>query len=91
MNSLSVTELKNDFRKATGLVEHGEVRLVIERNNKAAFALIPIRDLELLQRMEDLIDLEAAEASLKDPRPSIPWEELKSKDVYKKLVEILKR
>ena len=79
MNSLSVTELKNDFRKATGMVEYGQVRLVIERHNKAAFALIPIEDLELLQRVEDLMDLQAAEASMKDPRPSIPWEDLKSK------------
>jgi PHD/YefM family antitoxin component YafN of YafNO toxin-antitoxin module len=79
LKTLSVTDLKKEFRQATGKEEHGHVRLVIERNNKAAFALIPIEDLELLQRVEDLIDTRAAEASMKDPRPSIPWEELKAK------------
>ncbi len=79
LNTLSVTDLKKEFRKATGKVEHGQVRLVIERNNKAAFALIPIEDLELLQRVEDFIDAQAAEASMKDPRPSIPWEDLKAR------------
>ena len=79
LNTLSVTDLKNDFRKATGKVEHGQVRLVIERNNKAAFALIPIEDLELLQRVEDFIDAQAAEASMNDPRPSIPWQDLKAR------------
>jgi PHD/YefM family antitoxin component YafN of YafNO toxin-antitoxin module len=79
LKTLSVTDLKKEFRQATGKVEHGQVRLVIERNNKAAFALIPIEDLELLQRVEDLIDAQAAEASMKDPRRSIPWEELKAK------------
>ncbi len=74
---ISATQLKNDFAEATGKVQHGGERIIVRRNSKEAFALIPIDDLRLLELIEDKIDILAAEKVLAESRPTIPWEELK--------------
>ena len=62
------------------LPEYGEA-VVIERDGKALGALIPMKDLELYQRLffdremeHDLAAVDAAKAEGGDP---IPWEQLK--------------
>lgn len=50
-------------------------RLVIERRGKNLFALVPMEDIELLERMEDERDLKAIRRGRKEP--SIPFETLK--------------
>jgi len=40
-------------------------------------ALVPVRDLRLLEALENRIDLEAARKALEDPS-SIPWEMVKA-------------
>jgi prevent-host-death family protein len=50
-------------------------RVVVERRGKNLFALVPIEDLELLERLEDKIDLEAIRAAKK--QPSKPWAQVK--------------
>lgn len=77
MNTVTVTQLKVEFGKTTGLVEHAGERVIVRRNRRDAFALIPIDDLRLLERIEDKIDALEALKSLDDPRPSIPWEDAK--------------
>ena len=74
---VTATQLKKDFANTTGRVQHGGERIVVHRNSKEAFALIPIDDLRLLEALEDKIDLLAAREALADPRPSIPWEDAK--------------
>ena len=74
---ITATQLKNDFADATGQVQHGGRRIVVCRNGKEAFAMVPIADLRLLEALEDKVDLIEAEKSLADPRASIPWEEAK--------------
>ena len=77
MNKVTVTELKEDFRKTTGRVELAGERVIVRRNSRDAFALIPIDDLRLLELVEDKLDALLALKSLDDPRPSIPWEDAK--------------
>ena len=77
MNKVTVTELKEDFRKTTGRVELAGERVIVRRNSRDAFALIPIDDLRLLELVEDKLDALEALKSLDDPRPSIPWEDAK--------------
>jgi len=77
MNKVTVTELKEDFRKITGRVEVAGERVIVRRNSRDAFALIPIDDLRLLELVEDKLDALLALKSLDDPRPSIPWEDAK--------------
>ena len=46
-------------------------RVVVERRGKNLFAIVPIEDVELLERLEDKLDLDAIRAA-KD-EPTIPW------------------
>jgi len=73
---VTATQLKKDFADTTGRVQHGGERIVVHRNSKEAFALIPIDDLRLLEALEDKIDLLAAEAVLASDEPIIPWEDV---------------
>lgn len=79
MTVISVTELKEDFAKTTGRVEFGGERIIVEKHRKPAFAMISIDDLNLLRALEDRVDALDAIESMKDPCPSIPWEEVKAK------------
>ena len=74
---ISATELKKSFGEATSRVEYAGERIVVRRNGREAFALIPIDDFRLLEAIEDKLDVLAAKDSLDDPRPSIRWEKAK--------------
>ena len=75
--AITATELKKSFGETTGRVEYAGERIVVRRNGREAFALIPIDDLRLLEAIEDKIDILAAQESLEDTRPSVPWEKAK--------------
>jgi antitoxin (DNA-binding transcriptional repressor) of toxin-antitoxin stability system len=50
-------------------------RFVVERRGKALFALVPVEDVELLERLEDRLDLDAIRATRNEPTK--PWKEVK--------------
>ena len=72
---ITATELKTGFGEATGRVEFAGERIIVRRNGREAFALVPMGDLRLLEALEDKTDALAAKESLADPRASIPWDE----------------
>ena len=76
---ITATELKKRFGETTSRVEYAGERIVVRRNRREAFALIPIDDLRLLEALDDKTDVLAARESLDDPRPSIPWDEAEKK------------
>jgi prevent-host-death family protein len=53
-------------------------RVIVHRGKKPVAAVVPIEDVELLERLEDEMDLAAAREALKDPR-TIPWATVKRK------------
>ena len=67
MTVLSMTEARHDFTGIANQVMVTGERICISKNNKPAFAVVPIGDVELLQALEDKIDLEDALAALKEP------------------------
>ena len=69
---ITATELKKRFGETTSRVEYAGERIVVRRNGREAFALIPIDDLRLLEAIEDKIDVLAAKESLDDPAPVRP-------------------
>jgi hypothetical protein len=46
-------------------------RVVVERRGRNLFALVPIEDVELLERLEDKMDLEAIRAAKNEPTKSL--------------------
>jgi len=67
MTKVSMTKARQDFTNIANRVMFGDERICIEKNNKAAFALVPVEDVEILEALEDKIDLEEALKALKKP------------------------
>ena len=67
MTILSMTDARQDFTALANQVMFNRERVCISRNNKPAFALVPIEDLQALEALEDRIDLDEALKALKEP------------------------
>ena len=65
MTSVSMTKARRDFTNIAERVMYGNERICIQKNNKAAFAIVPAEDVEILEALEDQIDIQAAKAALK--------------------------
>lgn len=50
-------------------------RVMVERRGKNLFALVPVEDVELLERLEDAMDLKAIRQRLNEP--TLPLKKLK--------------
>ncbi len=57
MTSFALREFRRELSGITGRVQHSGERVIVSRNGKPAFAVVPVDDLEALQRLEDEIDL----------------------------------
>ena len=63
---------------AGGIVYNADVaRVVIERHGHERAAIVPVEDMEALERLEDQLDVAAAEAALAESDDRIPWERVK--------------
>jgi hypothetical protein len=58
------------------VVLEGE-RVVLDIGGVAKVGLVPVEDLELLQRIEDYIDNQKIEAAIAEGGDDIPWEVVK--------------
>jgi len=76
MTVLSMTDARHDFTNIANQVMVAGERIFISKNNKPAFAVVPINDVEILEALENKIDLEEALAALKEPG-SVSLESLK--------------
>jgi antitoxin Phd len=75
MTSIPISEARERLADLGNRVALRGERLIVERRGKDLFALVPLEDVELLERLEDQIDLEAIRASKGEP--SKPWDEVK--------------
>ena len=75
MIAIPISEAREHLADLGNRVSLRGERLVIERRGKVLFALVPVEDLELLERIEDRLDLDALRAA-KD-EASKPWAEVK--------------
>jgi len=60
----------------TRVITKGE-RVVIERHGHERAALVPIDDVQALQRLEDRLDVAEAEKALAESDERVPWEQVK--------------
>jgi antitoxin (DNA-binding transcriptional repressor) of toxin-antitoxin stability system len=79
MTTLDVTKVRALLSDTLNSVAYKGKRVVLKKHGKALCALVPMEDLELLERLEDTIDLEAARRALADPTEErIPLDKLKA-------------
>ena len=77
MTTIPISEAREHLADIGNRVAFGGERLVVERRGKNLFAVVPMEDFELLERLEDKLDIEAFEAARDEP--SRPWEEVKKR------------
>ena len=77
---VSVSEARETFAELVNRAAYGHERVRVVRRGRPVAAIVPIEDVELLERLEDEVDLQAARAALGDPENAvpIPWEKVKS-------------
>jgi prevent-host-death family protein len=77
---VSVSEARQDFAELVNRAAYRGERVRVLRRGRAIAAIVPIEDVEALERLEDQLDLEAALEALADPEnaPAIPWEQVKA-------------
>ena len=75
-----ITEIRQNFSETVNQVAYGKERVTVTRHGKALVALVPIEDLELLERLEDQVDLERTRAALEEAKAQgvVPWEQVKA-------------
>jgi prevent-host-death family protein len=75
METISISDAREHLADLGNRVSLRGERLVVERRGKDLFALVSVEDLELLERLEDKLDLDAIRAA-KD-EPAKPWAQVK--------------
>ena len=76
MTRLTTDRVKNEFSGTIERVAGAGERIVLERSGESVAAIVPMEDLELLRRIDDLLDNEAATEARREPL-RVPWPTLK--------------
>jgi len=71
MTTIPISEVRENLAELGNRVALRGERVIVERRGKNLFALVPVEDVELLERLEDHMDLEAIRAARDEP--SIPF------------------
>jgi prevent-host-death family protein len=81
MGELAVNRARKNFSDAINRVVYAKERIVLTRRRKGVAALVPVEDLELLEKVEDRLDVRLARKALAEARRKsekpIPLEVLK--------------
>ena len=77
MTTIYFTEERAKLSELFTQVITGRDRVVIQRPGHERVALVPVEDVETLERLEDQIDIAEAEGALADSGQRIPWEQVK--------------
>ena len=78
MTRLAASTAREDFTDTLKRVARGGERIVLRSGRKDVAALVPLKDLKLLEQIEDRLDLDDARKALSDSRKKgekpISWE-----------------
>jgi len=79
MGNVTAARVRGNLAEVINTVAYGKERIVLTRRGKRVAAVIPVEDLDVLERIEDEIDLAEARKALADVRKrgTIPWERIK--------------
>jgi len=79
MDAITMGDLRRDLARVVNSVAFGRERVIVERHGKPLVAVVPLDDLELLEKLEDRLLAEKCERILADPNSEwIPWEQAKA-------------
>jgi prevent-host-death family protein len=76
---VSVSEARESFADLVNTVVYRKERVLITRHGKRVAAIIPMEQVEFLERAEDDFDNRMADEALAEMEhtPAIPWEQVK--------------
>ena len=82
MAQMAASAAREEFAEVLNRVAYGKERIVLHRHGKPLVAIIPVEDLQLLERLieeeVDRIDVEEARRILADPTDEgVPREQVK--------------
>ena len=77
LNKITTADARKKFSNIINRVACGNESFVLTRRGEPIAALVSMKELKLLQELEDQIDIEDAWKAKKEPDDPIPWEELK--------------
>jgi prevent-host-death family protein len=66
---------RSEFSDLVNRAAYAGERVIVHRRKKPVAAVVPLEDLELLEKLEDRIDLEEARRRLNEP--TVPWSKVK--------------
>ncbi len=80
MVQIPTVKARDEFSDLVNRVAYGKERVVLTRRGKPLAAVVPLEDVELLERLEDRIDLDEARAALAEARDdgTVSWEKIKA-------------
>jgi prevent-host-death family protein len=79
MGPITMADLRRDLARVVNSVAFGNERVIVERHGKPLVAVVPLDDLELIEKFEDHLLAEKCERILADPEEEwIPWEQAKA-------------
>lgn len=77
MELLNTTEVREDFAEILNRVAYRKERMIISRRGKRLAAIVPMEDVELLEKLEERMDLESAAKALREPG-AVSWKKIKT-------------
>jgi prevent-host-death family protein len=77
LNKITTADARKMLSNIINRVAFGDESFVLTRRGEPIAALVSIKELKLLQELEDKIDIEDAWKAKNDPGEPIPWDELK--------------
>jgi prevent-host-death family protein len=75
MSKMSTSAARQRFSEIVNKAEFSGQRTILHRRKKPVAAVVPIEDIELLERYEDELDARLAKKARREK--TIPWEKLK--------------
>ena len=77
LKKITTADARKKLSNIINRVAFGDESFVLTRRGEPMAALVSMKELKLLQEIEDQIDIDDAWKAKNEPGEAIPWEELK--------------
>jgi prevent-host-death family protein len=77
LKKITTVDARKKFANIINQVAFGNDSFILTRRGEPIAAIVSMKELKLLQDLEDRIDIEDAWKAKNEPGEPIPWEELK--------------